>query len=114
LNLLFSMTLTPDSNLRNVTCLKYYKIEIEGDITFLEVRQYHSNRYLCIFSNVVNTQVFSNPLYGSDGFKVIYDEHAQAHFIVSGALTQACAAAIWAQVSYRLEEADHCYMLNGL
>lgn len=106
------MTLTEGNNLKNVTCLKYYKIKIEGTITFLEVRQYHAGRYLCIFSNVIKTQVFSNPLYGTDSFKVIYDEQGLPHFMVGGTLTRAQAADIWTQVSHRLDEADLCYMLS--
>jgi len=106
------MALANDSNLSNVTCLKYYKIEVEGLKTFLEVRQYHTGRYLCIFSMVNQSQVFNNPLYESYGFSVIYDEHTQPRFLVNGTLTRKQAEEIWVQVSHRLYDADHLYILN--
>ncbi|MBS1690440.1 MAG: hypothetical protein JSS96_17040 [Bacteroidetes bacterium] len=81
--------------------------------TFLEVRQYHSRRYLCIFSMVERSQVFNTPLYESYGFSVIYDEHNKPRFLVNGTLTNKQATEIWAQVSYRLCDADHLYVLNG-
>jgi len=106
------MTVANDSNLSNVTCLKYYKIEIDGLKTFLEVRQYHVRRYLCIFSMVNQSQVFNNPLYDSYGFSVIYDDHKQPRFLVNGTLTRKQAEEIWAQVSHKLCDADHLYTLN--
>lgn len=105
------MTKVNESNLNNVTCLKYYKIAIEGIHTFLEVRQYHTGRYLCLFSKIIRTQVFTTPHYETYGFKVIYNEHGQPRFIVSGTLTQKQAEDIWSQIYYRLNDADHTYHL---